>query len=292
MTTQGKILMWGIVGLIAVGGWWYLMRTSAPEVATTGSGKIVATSTTPQPFVIDGTPVTLMNGTSVVEAAPGSASKVTTKYFGNEVKADFNGDGIEDSAFLVTQNSGGSGTFFYLATSLGGPALVLGDRISPQTTEYINGKIIVNYADRKAGEPMTATPTVGMSQSFTVEKGILVKDLSVGGTRADNLASIIEGTYSCAASFEDDPTNDHLLFGTLHTDKGLVRGEFSSNYYSKPSTFYMIKQGNTMYTWNSENNIAMKSLPDDWLSFVHTSNCKSWTPDSSLFVLPTNLTFE
>lgn len=181
MTTQGKILVWGIILIALIGGWWYFRPVKTAEVVT-GTGKIVATSTTPQPFVIDGTPVTLMNGTSIVEAAPGSASNITTKYFGNEVKADFNGDGVMDSAFLVTQNSGGSGTFFYLATSLGGPALVLGDRIAPQTTEYSNGKIIVNYADRKAGEPMTATPTVAMSRYFIVANGTLAEVESATST--------------------------------------------------------------------------------------------------------------
>ena len=175
MTTQGKTTILIIVLLALAGGWYYFMR-SAPETGVpTGSTKIVATSTTPQPFVIDGTPVTLINGTSVVEVAPGSASKVVTDYFGNEVKADFNGDGTTDSAFLVTQNGGGSGTFFYVATSLGGPAILLGDRIAPQTTEYRDGKIIVNYADRKAGEPMAADPSVGVSRYFVVTNGTLVE---------------------------------------------------------------------------------------------------------------------
>lgn len=171
MTNEGKLLIVGIIIVLAGGGWYWMHRDTVEM--QTGDSKIVATSTTAQPFVIDGTPVTLINGVSIVKATPDSASSVTTKYFGNEVKADFNNDGIQDSAFLVTQNAGGSGTYYYVATSLGGPALVLGDRIAPQSTELVNGKIVVNYADRKAGEPMTTSPSVGMSRYFVWSEGEL-----------------------------------------------------------------------------------------------------------------------
>ncbi len=126
-------------------------------------------------YIIDGQRVRLVDGKAEVEAAPGSASKITTTYFGNEVRHDLNGDGREDVAFLLTQNSGGSGTFYYVVAALntergwvGSEALLLGDRIAPQTTEVSQnpkhvGVIIVNYADRAPGEPMTTQPSVGKS---------------------------------------------------------------------------------------------------------------------------------
>jgi heat shock protein HslJ len=117
--------------------------------------------------------VTLVNGVSVTPIAPGSASVVTTTYFGNEVTHDFNNDGRPDTAFILTQNSGGSGTFYYVVVALnmergyvGSTGILLGDRIAPQTTEMSQNKatpdvIVVNYADRKAGEPFTTPPSVG-----------------------------------------------------------------------------------------------------------------------------------
>lgn len=126
-------------------------------------------------YTIEGTPVTLVNGESSVEAAPGSASKIVTKYFGNEVQTDLNGDGRVDVAFLLTQSTGGSGTFYYIVGALntgngyvGTDAVLLGDRIAPQTTEISQnpaqkGVIVVNYADRAPGEPMTAQPSIGKS---------------------------------------------------------------------------------------------------------------------------------
>ncbi len=102
-----------------------------------------------------------------------------TRYFGNEVKGDFNGDGQEDSAYLFTQDGGGSGTFYYVTVKLANGqelnAILLGDRIAPQTTEYRDGKIIVNYADRKPNEPMTTRPSVGVSKYLEVVNNQLVE---------------------------------------------------------------------------------------------------------------------
>lgn len=131
-------------------------------------------------YMIDGAPFTLVNGVAETEAAPGSASKITTNYFGNEVEGDLNGDGVSDIAFLLTQSGGGSGTFYYVIAALktdtgyeGTNAVLLGDRIAPQTTEYKDDGVIVNYAIRKAGEPMTTPPSVGVSKYFKMVNGEL-----------------------------------------------------------------------------------------------------------------------
>ena len=93
-----------------------------------------------------------------------------TQYFGNEVRGDINGDGAEDIAFLITDQPGGSGTFYYLAAAVKTPdgykgtqAMLIGDRVAPQTTEFKNGLVIVNYADRLPLDPMTTQPHVGKS---------------------------------------------------------------------------------------------------------------------------------
>jgi hypothetical protein len=126
-------------------------------------------------YDIEGKRVTLRNGTAETNIETGSVSKVVTQYFGNELKTDLNGDGREDVVFLLTQQSGGSGTFFYAVAALntangyiGSDGYPLGDRIAPQTTEVSKNPqhknvIVVNYADRKTGEPMTASPSVGKS---------------------------------------------------------------------------------------------------------------------------------
>ncbi len=122
-------------------------------------------------FTISGEPVTLVDGVSVTPVAPGSASVLTVRYFGNELAHDIDGDGDLDMVFLVTDDGGGSGTFFYVVGAIkeadgyrGTQAMFLGDRIAPQSTDAGPGtQVVVNYADRAPGEPMSAQPSVGKS---------------------------------------------------------------------------------------------------------------------------------
>lgn len=92
----------------------------------------------------------------------------SVKYFGNEVRGDLNNDGREDIAYLITYDSGGSGTFYYAVVALNLPegykttnAFFIGDRIAPQNNEIKSGELHINYAERKVGEPMTTPPSVG-----------------------------------------------------------------------------------------------------------------------------------
>jgi hypothetical protein len=126
-------------------------------------------------YMIEGQRIKLENGVAVSEAAPGSAEKITTRYFGNELKSDLDGDGREDVAFIITQERGGSGTFFYAVAALnttdgyrGSDGYLLGDRVAPQSTNLsTNPKhkyvVVFNYAERAAGDPMTAQPSEGKS---------------------------------------------------------------------------------------------------------------------------------
>ncbi|MEN9649398.1 MAG: hypothetical protein RL094_365 [Candidatus Parcubacteria bacterium] len=145
-----------------------LISKNVPPVIVAPSGSSDYKSAS---YTIDGKEVVLVNGVSEVEAAPGSASKITTRYFGNDLKKDLDGNDTDDVVFLLTQNTGGSGTFYYVVAALSTPhgyigskAMLLGDRIAPQTIESGPGKsIIVNYADRKVTDPMSAQPSVGKS---------------------------------------------------------------------------------------------------------------------------------
>lgn len=168
-----KILFYGAAGILLVSaGIVFLLggfnKASAP--APTG-----AASYKDATYLIDGKEVTLVNGTAETEIAPGSASKLVTTFFGNELATDLNGDGRPDEVFLLTQSGGGSGTFYYVVAALntdhgyvGSDGYLLGDRIAPQTTEVSQnpkqkGVIVVNYADRAVDEPMTAQPSIGKS---------------------------------------------------------------------------------------------------------------------------------
>lgn len=136
-------------------------------------------------FAIDNKSVTLVNGVSET-SIENSSTKVTTSYFGNEAKGDLNGDGLEDRAFLVTQSTGGSGTFYYVVVALKTNdgykttnAFLIGDRIAPQTTQIRSDvrELYVNYADRKKGEPLTATPREGKTLYLKVNSNGVLEGL-------------------------------------------------------------------------------------------------------------------
>lgn len=138
-------------------------------------------------YTIESKAVQLTAGEASVEIVPGSASKAITQIFGIPTSGDLNGDGKMDAAVMLTQSSGGSGTFYYVAaaintgeSTLGTNAILLGDRVAPQTLEVRDGQIIANYAERKPGEPMTAQPSVGVSKYFTVQNGILLESAPAG----------------------------------------------------------------------------------------------------------------
>lgn len=162
-------------------------ETLPTEVSTESPANGSTESADPQntTYLIEGQEVTLVNGVAETETAPGSASKTVTRYFGNEVEVDLNSDGQMDSAFLLTQEGGGSGTFFYVAAALqtaqgtqGTNAIFLGDRIAPQSTNVDPNnpaQFIVNYAERKPDEPMSSPPTVGVSKTFKLDGNLLVE---------------------------------------------------------------------------------------------------------------------
>lgn len=127
-------------------------------------------------YTIDGNVVALRDSDySEVESVTSSNS--VTKFFGNELFKDLDSDGRDDVVFLIIHETGGSGTFFYVVAALnkesgyiGSHAYFLGDRIAPQNIESgpLN-QIVVNYADRGVDEPMSATPSIGVSKILILD---------------------------------------------------------------------------------------------------------------------------
>lgn len=124
-------------------------------------------------YIIDGEKYTLIDGYNEKEVVKDSSSKIITKYFGNEVYLDLNNNGGEDVVFLLTQETGGSGTFFYAVAAIntnegwvGSNAVFIGDRIAPQSTDFSTdyGSVaVVNYLERNDGEAMTDESSLGKS---------------------------------------------------------------------------------------------------------------------------------
>lgn len=186
---MNKSLIGVIAAIIILVGGYFLISIRTPErerAATVADHKNIS-------YTIDGKPIKLENGVAETEATPGSASKITTRYFGNELEIDLDGDGLKDVAFILTQNRGSSGTFFYAVAArntgngyVGSDGYLLGDRIAPQSTDVSQNPrhkyvVVFNYADRAPGEPMTASPSVGKSvylklNPATMQWGIVEPD--------------------------------------------------------------------------------------------------------------------
>ena len=175
-------------------------------------------------YIVEGQPVALVNGQASTQAAPGSATQVTTMIFGQPVSGDVNGDGIADAAVMLVQNPGGSGTFYYVAAAIntassaqGTNAVLLGDRIAPQNIQIQNGEIIANYADRSPGEPMTATPSVGVSKYLTYNTSTLTLQVAAPIAQpGEHCGGNMTTAATCGTGYHCAPApGSHLPFGDV-----------------------------------------------------------------------------
>jgi len=208
-------------------------------------------------YIIDGAAVTLVAGEVVTEMTVDGAEQTITTYFGNEVEVDLNNDSREDIVFLLTQSTGGSGTFFYVVAALnteagwqGSQGFLLGDRIAPQTTELSQNPshqnvIVVNYIDRAANEPMTEQPSVGSSvwlklDTETLSWGTVEQDFP-GEANPDMMSlqmkswSWVQTTYNSGDSLTPaDADTFTLIFMdddtfSATTDCNTVGGQYDTN---------------------------------------------------------------
>lgn len=208
-------------GVLVIIGLWYVVM----QPKTIAEFPTSATSThgyKDLDIVLDGQSVTLANGYAETMVGNDSSVKMVTRYFGNEARGDLNADGKDDVAYLVTQDGGGTGTFYYIVVAVGSDmgyhgtnAIFLGDRIAPQSTEIREGKVLVNFADRKPEESFATLPSVGVSLSFLLRDGSLIgveqtplvvpvvatsspkksEVKKVGNTKNDSSCGILGGTW-------------------------------------------------------------------------------------------------
>ena len=127
-------------------------------------------------YDIEGEKIILVDGTSTQDIVPGSAEKLETTVFEKPAVGDLNGDGKNDSAVLLVQDSGGTGLFYYLVAVFNDVGVIkntnsifIGDRIEPVSVVIKDNKIELSYVDRNAGDPMTAEPTVKITRSFEIK---------------------------------------------------------------------------------------------------------------------------
>jgi hypothetical protein len=166
-------------------------------------------------YIIDSNQIALVNGASEQLASPGSATKIITKNWNDPTMGDLNSDGLNDAAFIVTYDSGGSGTFYYAVAALqdgqtnkaiGTNGILIGDRIAPQNLSISKGIITINYVDRKPGEPFSVPPSVGVTKYLKLTGTNLIelnqkelgemKCVNSGGTVATSSCCLSAGDFS------------------------------------------------------------------------------------------------
>jgi len=128
-------------------------------------------------------PVQLTDGRYEGEPfVPGGASRPTVVLH-PEVYAfgDLNGDGVADAAVILIENSGGSGSFLYLAAVInegGAPVNVatqfVGDREQAQVISIEDGEITLNMVAHGPDDPMCC-PTVEATQKYKLQGDTLVQ---------------------------------------------------------------------------------------------------------------------
>lgn len=177
---MNKFIIVAVLVIVLIGGFFVLNSYiyEQKQAPTTSNYKDAE-------FFIQGERIKLENGVAETGSAPDSASKTITRYFGNELKTDLDGDGREDVAFILTQEGGGSGTFFYAVAAIntdqgfvGSDGYLLGDRIAPQSTTLSpnprhKNVVVFNYAERAESEPMTAPASIAKSVYLKIDRATM-----------------------------------------------------------------------------------------------------------------------
>lgn len=127
----------------------------------------------------------LFEGEPLVE---GGASRPTVTRLPLAAFGDLNGDGVEDAAVLLVENSGGSGSFVYLAAVINQASIpenvatiLLGDRVSPQSLAIAEGQIVVEATSHADSDPLCCPSLTSRSIYALQEQLTLISNESSPG---------------------------------------------------------------------------------------------------------------
>lgn len=114
-------------------------------------------------------------------AAAGTALKPTVVLSPRRESGDLDGDGVPETALLLTSEPGGSGSFVYLVIAAWrGDRVVdlattlLGDRVRVRSLKIAGGKLLVDIQQGAPGDP-ACCPTQLATRTFTLKGGQLAE---------------------------------------------------------------------------------------------------------------------
>jgi len=104
---------------------------------------------------------------------PAAAGALATLIAGDPVFGDLDGDGDDDAVLWLIHQSGGSGTFYYVAAAYressgfrGTRAIFVADRIAPGALSIAHRLVTARYLARRPGEAMAVAPTIEAVSHF------------------------------------------------------------------------------------------------------------------------------
>lgn len=164
------IILTALVALASIMGYLKFLSLSNSDVVPVVNTPAEKSNPQNISYSIDGESIQLVNGKAERLITPDSTTKETYTLFGEPTFGDIDSDGDLDAVSYLTRDGGGSGIFYYVVVAVnasgtyrGTNAMFLGDRIAPQNINFLNGKAVANFAERKVGEPFTTPPSMGKS---------------------------------------------------------------------------------------------------------------------------------
>jgi hypothetical protein len=195
-------IIFGIVALLLVVGASVVVYKARKEsVPTTPSfNETLATL----PADVKNVSVRIEESMVSLQGGKAESANAVTDMRGDVVFGDLNDDGVDDASFILTQETGGTGVFYYVATALkteegwlGTNAVFLGDRIAPEKVSVEYGLVQVFWKEH------------GAEQSFAEEP-------------KEEKRAFFE-TYGATLSRVEVPEGSALVAGTLSQEEGVFR---------------------------------------------------------------------
>jgi heat shock protein HslJ len=242
-------------------------------------------------YLIDGERYTLIKGRAEVESAPNSASKNVVTMFGKPQFGDMNRDGEDDALVILTLTTGGSGTFYYAAIAAnvngeyqGTDAILLGDRITPQTHFVQNERGMVNYLVRNPGESFAIQPSLQQSLHLQLDKEnlrLIQVEVNFEGEVDPNVMTLDMKTWTWVKTqYNNDtevtPLKADVFTLTFNSD-GIVSASTDCNsmngsYDVDGSKISFSPMASTrMYCEGSQEKVFRKLLQEEINSFLFTT---------------------
>jgi len=209
-------------------------RDVAPVASTEAPGLEAVASATYHG--IYETPVLLANGRFEGEPfAAGGVSRPTVQLIGGVLETgDLNGDGGEEAVVLLVENSGGTGSFIYLAAlgHRGGEVVnlgtsLVGDRVQIRSIR-VEGEEIELRVVQRGPDDAACCPSQKATRIWALDGGLVETSTDVTGTQSTDDLSGAEWMLTHFSRNEPAPESSSI---TMVFDGGRISGSSGCNRY-------------------------------------------------------------